>query len=258
MNYQDLINNMTQAILENIKKANSQLNCDKTFKAKIVEVISEDKVSVIHSGKTYVASTSIYCDKDDIVRVCVPYGNWAEMYVTENHGKGRTLRDLYTRIKNIENDYVKRDGTNASGTWDISIGGTANKATNDKNGADITTTYVTKNELSIVDYTSQITTNTSIVKSLWSTSIKKIGKNVNFVINITVQESSSFTIQLGNLPTAVRPIASVSLNTCTNTGTPCYVYVNANGNFGFTKMSSSATWTDGDGVRMCFSYVTTN
>ena len=41
-------------------------------------------------------------------------------------------------------DYtVKKDGTGASGTWGISISGTAAKATADKNGNDITTKYVT-------------------------------------------------------------------------------------------------------------------
>lgn len=41
-------------------------------------------------------------------------------------------------------DYtVKKDGTGASGTWGVSISGTAAKATADKNGNDITTKYVT-------------------------------------------------------------------------------------------------------------------
>lgn len=104
------------------------------------------------------------------------------------------------------------------------------------------------------DYTSDIVINTSNVKNLWSTSIKKSGSIVNFVINITVNDISSFTAELGTLPAEVTPNGSVSMNTVANRGDGCYVYIDSNGKFGITKFYNNG-WDDGDGVRLVVSYL---
>lgn len=105
------------------------------------------------------------------------------------------------------------------------------------------------------DYTSDIVINKSNVKKLWSTSIKKSGSLVNFVINITVNDVSSFTAELGTLPAEVTPKNNVSTNTVSNNGSSCYAYINSNGTFGVTKTSLSSSWADGDGVRLVVSYL---
>lgn len=107
----------------------------------------------------------------------------------------------------------------------------------------------------VIDYTDQITINENI-KKMWSTSVKKVGKNVNFVVNIQVNSLNSYSVKLGTLPAAVRPMTSVSVNTLTNAGIFCYIFVDADGGFGFTK--SSGTWTENEGVRGCFSFITAN
>lgn len=107
----------------------------------------------------------------------------------------------------------------------------------------------------VIDYTDQVTINEN-VKRMWSTSVKKVGKNVNFVVNIQVNSLDSYSVKLGTLPAAVRPMTSVSVNTLTNAGIFCYIFVDADGGFGFTK--SSGTWTENEGVRGCFSFITAN
>lgn len=110
----------------------------------------------------------------------------------------------------------------------------------------------------VTDYTSNINiTNSSAVSSLWSTAVKKIGHNVNFVVNITVKAYNGNSIKIGYLPEAARPIASVSVNTVTNAGVPCYIFVDADGGFGLTKITGT-TWSANEGVRGCFSFMTPN
>jgi len=162
------------------------------------------------------------------------------------------------------NTLANKDGSNATGTWNMDISGTAAKATGDKNGNDITTTYAKQADLAaaagsltVLDYTSQITKNTDAISSLWSTNIRKAGHIVIFVVNITVKAANTFTIRLGTLPKEVRPPASIGINTVTNTGKPCYIYINDDGTFGFTKITET-TWTANEGVRFCVDYMTEN
>jgi len=81
------------------------VNCDQTFRAKVTEVVQTDKIRVLHNGKTYTVYSSIFCEVDDMVRVCVPCGNWQELYVIENRSKGKTLRDLYQKVGALENKF---------------------------------------------------------------------------------------------------------------------------------------------------------
>ena len=91
MNYQELINNLTQSILINIKTAlNNEYKCDKTYKAKIIEVvkvvrndkeIDTNKYKVLINGNTYTATSSIECKVDELVWVCAPCGNINNMFI---------------------------------------------------------------------------------------------------------------------------------------------------------------------------------
>ena len=94
------------------------MNCDRSFRAKVTEVVQTDKVRVLHNGKTYTVYSSIFCEVDDMVRVCVPCGNWQELYVIENRSKGKTLRDLYQKVGALENKlggYLPLTGGNLTG-----------------------------------------------------------------------------------------------------------------------------------------------
>ena len=102
MNYSEKINEMAQCILEYIKKSiDTRSYSDKTFKAKITMVVSEDKYKVLYCGNTYTVSSSILCEVGDTVRVCAPCNNWQELYIVENRTKGKTLRDIQKSITTI-------------------------------------------------------------------------------------------------------------------------------------------------------------
>ena len=55
----------------------------------------------------------------------------------------------------------------------------------------------------VVDYTDKISFNTTNLNNKWSTSIKKVGHTVNFIINITVNATSTNIAELGTLPEEV-------------------------------------------------------
>lgn len=160
------------------------------------------------------------------------------------------------------NTLANKDGSDATGTWGIDISGTAAKATADKNGNDITTTYTKQADfekivgnVDIINYTNQIIKNTDVVAHMFSTNLRKVGHIVTFVINITVKAVSSAAVVLGTIPEGVRPPADVSYNILTNNGDACYVYIDSNGKFGIRKISATS-FAANDGVRFCANYIT--
>lgn len=84
MNYQEIINNLTQTILANIKTAlRNEYRCDQTYKARVTEILnnSKTKYTVNISGNDYKVTSSISCNIGDFVWVCAPCGDKANMFV---------------------------------------------------------------------------------------------------------------------------------------------------------------------------------
>lgn len=88
MNHQNFVNHFTEVILTNIKKAlDTEYNCDKTHKGKIIELVNPDKnghtnkYKVLISGATYTVTSSVNCKVNDLVWVCAPCGNVSNMFV---------------------------------------------------------------------------------------------------------------------------------------------------------------------------------
>ena len=106
----------------------------------------------------------------------------------------------------------------------------------------------------VVDYTDKISFNITNLNNKWSTSIKKVGHTVNFIIDITVNATSTNIAELGTLPEEVLTKKSIVCNTISNNGYPCYIYIDPDGTFGFNR-SDKLAWTKGDGIRECFNYV---
>ena len=88
MNYSQLATKLadkvTVQIYEMIKKNERS---DKTFTARVTEIISAYKIRVQYCGSSYTVSTTIPCSVDDFVRVCAPCNNWRELFVVENKTK---------------------------------------------------------------------------------------------------------------------------------------------------------------------------
>lgn len=150
--------------------------------------------------------------------------------------------------------FVPKSGTGATGTWAISITGSA---VNDGDGNNIIDTYARKDAFDTTAITSEIAWDSTKVEGHDGTALYKVGSIINFIINATVKEVSENTVKLGTLPSTANPVQYININCLTNEGTPCFIYVNADGSFGLTKTSVEATWALGEGVKFCFNYLVT-
>ena len=82
MNYQELINEITQANLKSMKSILEQYTkYDQTKNGKIVEGVNPKKYKILISGNVYTVSSSIQCEVGDIVWACIPCGNLKDMFV---------------------------------------------------------------------------------------------------------------------------------------------------------------------------------
>lgn len=95
INYPEVVNDMANKIIAQVfSMIQAKSYSDKTFTAKVTEVISADKVRVQYCGSLYTASTTIPCSPEHIVRVCAPCNNWRELFIIENRTSGRTFEYL--------------------------------------------------------------------------------------------------------------------------------------------------------------------
>ena len=169
---------------------------------------------------------------------------------------GEKLSVAFGKISKAITDLISHIGNSVIHTALVELTQAEYNALSDdekNNGTVYYITDISNEQQSVVDYTNEITLSSN-VKNKWTTSVKKLGHTVNFVVNITVNEYSGNSITFGTLPEAVRPNKSLLSNTLTNVGTFCYLFVNSDGRFGATKLSGSS-WADNDGVRFCFSYI---
>lgn len=90
MNYQELVDRITAAILDNIRVAlDKYTKCDKTYKGKVTEIVWSKRDSEKRTGKykvlindiTYTATSSISCEEGDYVWICIPQGNEKDMFI---------------------------------------------------------------------------------------------------------------------------------------------------------------------------------
>lgn len=95
----DVIQTITESILSKMKLlVDQKVNCDKTFTAKVTEVISPGKCRVLYSGNDYTISTAIPVRPGDVVRVCAPCNNWKELFITENKSLAHIYHDLGGKV----------------------------------------------------------------------------------------------------------------------------------------------------------------
>lgn len=84
MNYSQTIQKMADTITAQIyNMIKSKSYSDKTFTAKITEVINASKCKVLYCGNTYTVSTTIPVQINSLVRVCAPCNNWKDLFVVE-------------------------------------------------------------------------------------------------------------------------------------------------------------------------------
>ena len=99
MNYSQAIQNIADTITAQIHNMiKSKSYSDKTFTAKVTEIVNTSKCRVLYCGNTFTVSTTIPVEIGNIVRVCAPCNNWKDLYVIENKTAGKTLNDIVNVI----------------------------------------------------------------------------------------------------------------------------------------------------------------
>lgn len=81
MDYQEIIERITGAIIGQIKQMLPSLPVDRTFKTKITNVISLQKYEVFYKGKNYEVSSPTTFKVGDGVWVCAPQNNWNDLFI---------------------------------------------------------------------------------------------------------------------------------------------------------------------------------
>lgn len=98
--YMELIQTIAESILEKVdERITKKDSGTKVYKAKVVEIPSLSKVKVEIDGVVHTASSTIYCEIEDFVRIVVPNNNWKMLYVESNITSGKTLRDLHNALR---------------------------------------------------------------------------------------------------------------------------------------------------------------
>lgn len=79
--YVKIVQEVVGSCLESITKFINKAPCDKTFKCRITQKISNRHYKVLYCGDTLTVTSSILCNVGDYVWVCAPCNNWNELFV---------------------------------------------------------------------------------------------------------------------------------------------------------------------------------
>lgn len=94
---------------------------DKTFRAKILECISDGKYKVLYKNKEYLAKSDYSLDIGDLVWVCAPENNWNELYVQGFKEIKKIQNQINIVNSNLNNKTVTSSGLTV--TWGSITGG---------------------------------------------------------------------------------------------------------------------------------------
>lgn len=90
MNYQELIDKITSAILDNLRVALKDYSkCDKTYKGYVTEIVMSKKdptkrtnrYKIAVNGDIYTATSNISLNVGEFVWICIPCGNAQNAFV---------------------------------------------------------------------------------------------------------------------------------------------------------------------------------
>lgn len=86
MDYKEILISVTKTIVDVIDSNLDKLTYDRTFKAKIVEVIQDGIYKIKYKGNIYKVKSFVDCVIDDYVTVCAPCNEWNELFVVRRNG----------------------------------------------------------------------------------------------------------------------------------------------------------------------------
>jgi len=123
---QKIIDDITLLIDSKIKN----IARDRTFKAKIIEKVTDSKYKILYKNRYYTARCHADLSPDDMVYVCAPENNWSELFInltcsrTEfnqkltyyTSGDMSSLKD-FVEMTAIGNDYMGMARIKDTGGW---------------------------------------------------------------------------------------------------------------------------------------------
>ena len=93
VNYDEIIKNIASSLKENFKILLDRAKFDKTFKAKIIDKISENKYQILYRGQKHTVTSDSTLSVNQIVKVCAPQNNWSELFVVNYSVNGGVSGD---------------------------------------------------------------------------------------------------------------------------------------------------------------------
>lgn len=97
LNYDEIIKNIASNLRESFKSILSKAKFDKTFKAKVIENVKDNKYKVLYKGQEYTATSEADLTENQIVKVCAPQNNWNELFVIN-------IQSITSDITNIKRE----------------------------------------------------------------------------------------------------------------------------------------------------------
>ena len=130
-NYDEIIKNIVSSLRENIQTLINRANFDKTFKAKVIGHINDNKYQILYKGQKHTVTSEVVLTTNQIVHVCAPQNNWSELFVLVSGGTssgGDTPSGAYVSGVKGDSETSFRTGNVNITKSNIGLGNVENKS----------------------------------------------------------------------------------------------------------------------------------
>lgn len=110
INYDEIIKNIVSSLKESFKILLDRANFDRTFKAKVISKINENKYQILYKGQKHTVTSDSTLSINQIIKVCAPQNNWSELFVVNSNGSGESIPGSYVTGVKGENEQNYRSG----------------------------------------------------------------------------------------------------------------------------------------------------
>ncbi len=100
-------------MLSTIQDLITHSSFDKTFRAKVIEVMPNNRCKILYVGTNYIARCDTQVSVDDIVWVCAPQNNWSELNVQLCY---KPIYELFYSLNNSLSKYLPLIGGTVLGS----------------------------------------------------------------------------------------------------------------------------------------------
>ena len=101
INYDEILRSMAASLRDSFKTLLNRAKFDKTFKAKIVSNLGNNKYQILYKGENYTVTSNMSLNIDQMVFVCAPQNNWSELFVVQTSGGGNNNNNSLPYIGDV-------------------------------------------------------------------------------------------------------------------------------------------------------------